>query len=295
MLDSLYHTIFKVNKKNAIALTEEFNFNEEEFFDIYRTFRPIVDVQIFTDTEIRGLLRDLKNEFVNENKVFDLKIFKRNNIELLEYDLKEYLICFERGRYEVWDKVKGTYFYHLKLESENKTPYHQTLLISDKNEIQIEIYFKQILIAIDEFIENESQASKNGVLKTQSKDNKAEYTDLVDMEAISEFHFINNFDQVNEKKVYEYFYKNLVETKYISDKELEKYIILAFQKNEKPNSRFALLNKPTNKKIQKIFYEYFKDIAGKPYGEKNKYVTLLGDYFMGFSTDSLVTNFSKTY
>lgn len=173
MLDSLYHTIFKVNKKNAIALTEEFNFNEEEFFDIYRTFRPIVDVQIFTDTEIRGLLRDLKNEFVNENKVFDLKIFKRNNIELLEYDLKEYLICFERGKYEVWDKVKGTYFYHLKLESENKTPYHQTLLISDKNEVQIEIYFKQILIVINEFKENENNVpstSLNTKIKTPTFD-----------------------------------------------------------------------------------------------------------------------------
>jgi len=56
--------------------------------------------------------------------------------------------------------VQGKYFYHLKLESEMQTPRHQTLLISDKNEFQLEIYFNEILDIIKRFIEGENKNNR---------------------------------------------------------------------------------------------------------------------------------------
>ncbi|MCG2419988.1 hypothetical protein K8089_13240 [Aequorivita sp. F47161] len=110
-----------------------------------------------------------------------------------------------------------------------------------------------------------------------------------------DFTFINNFDQVEANKVYEYFFDKLVKTKYIDETTLQDYLISAFQEKQKPNRRITIHNKSTNKKVQEVFYNYYKDIAGKPYGKQQNYVELLGNYFIGFDTKKLITNFSKTY
>ncbi|MCG8206168.1 hypothetical protein [Tenacibaculum finnmarkense] len=110
-----------------------------------------------------------------------------------------------------------------------------------------------------------------------------------------EYNFENNFDNIEPKLIYDYFNRMLVEKKYISKETLQLFLKSAFQEKEKPKQRFKIDNKPTNKKIQYIFYQYYKDIAGKPHGQKTKYVELLGEYFIGFKTDTLMSNFSKTY
>lgn len=165
--------IFKIFKKGAIILGMKYDFNALELEDAFKTFQPIIEIQTFTINEINDYLEDLKSKFINENKVFDLDIFSRNNFDYLEYDLNHYLICFERGKFKIWKVAKGKYFYHLKLESERETPSHQTLLISDKNEIQIEIYFKGLIDAIKKFkspinlVQNEYELSD--VLKSRQE------------------------------------------------------------------------------------------------------------------------------
>lgn len=109
-----------------------------------------------------------------------------------------------------------------------------------------------------------------------------------------EFSFKNRFDNINEEIVFEYFHNALVNSKYLTEEDFKRYIILAFDKCELPEKKFSLNQIPTKKKVIKVFYEYYKDVAGKPKGQIN-YVKLLGEYFQGFNTSSLRSNFSKTY
>tara|TARA_R110000796_G_scaffold252631_3_gene389372 strand:- start:31073 stop:31735 length:663 start_codon:yes stop_codon:yes gene_type:complete len=113
--------------------------------------------------------------------------------------------------------------------------------------------------------------------------------------AVGEFEFSNNFDHVDEKDVLDFFYSNLVKTKYIDYERLKEYLVLAFEENKLPEKGFTINNKPTDIVFRSIFYDYYKRIAGKPYGKQKKYIALLGDYFVGFNNKSLKTNFSKNY
>jgi len=160
--------------------------------------------------------------------------------------------------------------------------------LNDVKNIQVLPKFKDLLSEIIEL-------SNNDFSKPQQPTKNSNTSTKPPSEEKNEFGFKNNFDSVTEKKVYDYFYKKLVETKYLTDEVLVEYLILAFQKCKKSKCKFTLNNKTSNKKIQAIFYNYYKDIAGKPYGKQKAYIELLGDYFVGFDTGTLITNFSKTY
>jgi len=108
------------------------------------------------------------------------------------------------------------------------------------------------------------------------------------------FNFKNNFDHVEEIKIYQYFKEQLVDKNYLSSDNLEKYILMAFQNNEIPNIKFSFSNSNIER-IRTIFYKYFKDIAGKPHGKKTKYAELLGEYFIGFTTQKVSNNFADGY
>ncbi len=41
------------------------------------------------------------------------------------------------------------------------------------------------------------------------------------------------------------------------------------------------------------FYRYYKDVASKPHRKQKQYAALLGDYFKGFSTENVSTNFNQ--
>lgn len=109
----------------------------------------------------------------------------------------------------------------------------------------------------------------------------------------SEFKFTNNFDNVTESKIFEYFTKQLIETKYISENDLNLFLKLAFDKMEVPRQKISFARYNTQQGIIKIFYNYYKIIAGKPYGKQERYIKLLSDYFIGFDYEKIRTNFSK--
>lgn len=108
------------------------------------------------------------------------------------------------------------------------------------------------------------------------------------------FLFSNEFDKVNEELIYNHFYKNLVDTGYLTNKELETFLTEAFHKKNIPNLKFDLKNIPNKKTIINIFYSYFK-LAQKPHGKKEQYVKLLTDYFNGYKYENTLTNFAKHY
>jgi len=56
---------------------------------------------------------------------------------------------------------------------------------------------------------------------------------------------------------------------------------------------FQLKNTTTKQKAITIFYGYYKDIAGKPHGKQKQYAALLGDYFEGYKTENVSSNFNK--
>lgn len=155
----LYSTIL-IDDKNELDIAQEFDFDDIDTEYIYRTFRPIIDVQTFSIPDIKNIIQQNKDEFILRNGVFDLTIFLRNEINVFVDYLKIYLDCLERRKCKRWDERKGKYFYYLKLDDERGTNAH-TLLISDKNETQLEIYFKNIIKIVTSFMEENEIKEQN--------------------------------------------------------------------------------------------------------------------------------------
>lgn len=103
----------------------------------------------------------------------------------------------------------------------------------------------------------------------------------------------NNFDSVNIEVVYAHFKAGLVNKRYLTDQELIKFLKTAFEQRKSPERRFKITNAPTKQKIIHIFYNYYKEVASKPHGKQRQYSALLGDYFEGYTTENVRTNFSK--
>jgi len=107
------------------------------------------------------------------------------------------------------------------------------------------------------------------------------------------FTFKNKFDSVPENKVIEYFKAELVDTNYLSEKDLHDFIKLAFELEKKPENRFRLSTIEYVTDIYDVFYYYYKEIACKPPKRQNKYVDLLGVYFEGFNSNTIKTNWAR--
>ncbi|CAN5661222.1 hypothetical protein BH10BAC3_BH10BAC3_16190 [soil metagenome] len=107
------------------------------------------------------------------------------------------------------------------------------------------------------------------------------------------FQMQNNFDQIRMDDVYNHFKAGLVDKNYLSESDLKQYLEQAFNKKTKPTKLFRFSDIQTKSKIQSVFYKYYKDIAGKPHGKQVNYAALLGDYFEGYNTSSVSTNFNK--
>jgi hypothetical protein len=111
--------------------------------------------------------------------------------------------------------------------------------------------------------------------------------------SINKRNFENNFDNVEQNKVYDYFRTELFDKNYLKEETLNEYLQLAFQDNCIPKEKFNFLKINTKQTLTRIFYKYYKDIASKPYGKQPKYIKLLTDYFNGYDYDTVKTNFNK--
>lgn len=105
----------------------------------------------------------------------------------------------------------------------------------------------------------------------------------------------NNFDHVDINKVYDYFYKELVKTTFLSDKQLKEYLKVAFEQPQAPKKKFTFQNDPLKSKMNNVFYRYYTEVAGR--GHRKKYrkdcAELLGEYFTGYTTKKVLDNFNK--
>ncbi len=111
---------------------------------------------------------------------------------------------------------------------------------------------------------------------------------------IEEVNFKNKFDCLEEKTIYDYFHKSLVENNYIDKTELILFLKSAFEEKIIPKEKITFKNIPKQKQIISVFYKYYL-LAQKPYGKKNNYVRLLTDYFIGYNFKNIQTNFAKNH
>jgi hypothetical protein len=68
----------------------------------------------------------------------------------------------------------------------------------------------------------------------------------------------------------------------------------AFEFKIIPETLFKIKDAPRKAKIEEVFYRYYKNVAGKIHGTQQQYAALLGDYFEGFKTTTVSSNFSKS-
>ena len=107
--------------------------------------------------------------------------------------------------------------------------------------------------------------------------------------------FTNNFDNIKPTEIYKHFKAGLVEKGYLTEQELNKYLKAAFELKTKPETLFKLKHTPTKQKIYTVFYVYYKDISQKKHERQKEYAALLGDYFEGYKTEIIQTNWARDY
>ncbi|MFT5213417.1 MAG: hypothetical protein ACI9WV_001139 [Patiriisocius sp.] len=161
-ISNLRDLVYQINGRNSYVIAKEFDFDEYEEAYIRDTFWPIITLNEIDVDSIIAKTIDFKEEFINYYKEFDIDIFKKEYLDFFEYEIKEFLsVIRKRGKCNVWAIKKDKNFYHLKLESEKDTPRHQTLLITEKDEIQLELYFKKIIAFIERFTEEHRKLELN--------------------------------------------------------------------------------------------------------------------------------------
>lgn len=107
--------------------------------------------------------------------------------------------------------------------------------------------------------------------------------------------FTNNFDNITTVEIFEHFNAGLVNKGYLTEQELNEYLKAAFELKTKPKRPFKLKHTPSKQRIYTLFYIYYKDISQKKHDRQKDYAALLGDYFEGYKTETIRTNWARDY
>jgi hypothetical protein len=106
--------------------------------------------------------------------------------------------------------------------------------------------------------------------------------------------FTNNFDKINPTEIHKHFKAGLVEKRYLTEQELNEFLKVAFELKTTPETLFKIKDAPNKATIEAVFYKYYKNVAGKIHCKQNQYSALLWDYFEGYKTATVSSNFSKS-
>lgn len=234
----------------------------------------------FSSFESFELLLDSRNEKVD----FDL-------IEL-EQSLQEELRKFEKDLQLIY--LEGD---ELVLMRVRKELVKTEKILKQELNIGINIFFKdsgQNFIIEPGLIDSINQMKLKYANKLISIIDYYLDNEQIDKEARKkELSFENKFDSVEPMDVFLHFKSFLVDKGYLSELELKKYLKAAFEVRNPPKKLFKIKDAITKKSVTKVFYLYFKNVAGKPHGRQKDYAALLGNYFEGYSTELIITNFSR--
>jgi hypothetical protein len=265
-----YENIFDVekikilaNKTPGVSYIKEPQQIENSLFDKF----DLIRFGESTDYEIIKFLKGLSNDY---------------DIDLLKSLLKDIdLYLF----FEIEDKECEFSSEDIETEIQNRNskgltiPYHKQTKETDLTERQKEnrnklektgvVFSKEPRINIEsllfpyEFynIYKLKNAIKSKLLEVTNKVNSEtkNLNNINDNQNI-EFHFKNEFDNVNYLEVHNYFKSELVDKNYLSLETLEKYLLLSFEKKEIPQEKFIFKKNKTLKNIRIIFYNYYRGV-----------------------------------
>lgn len=310
----------KYSKLEANILITK-HYKNEHFDSFYSEFKfktlSILNEFMFelSDAEILRIIEDI-NEF-NEGNDFNSKIDIPKVYVSSQYEWDK-ISCFYRktDKYEFIFNVQGLD------EKPIKTNYYKTLIFLNKlitNYITHDLYgfgfgfpseelnklqYYPVLLNLIKTLEipqnetkQKSELTINQIVQAEIQGNLKTFQPQPVQETVppkqKEFAFENNFDFVESNEVYNYFSEKLVSKRMLNKNELQEYLIQAFQELKHPKKLFKLKNITTKQKVNKVFYNYFKDVAQKPHRKRKAYAELLGEYFEGFKTENVMTNWSK--
>ena len=211
--------------------------------------------------------------FIHENKIIELKsLMSKENI-----NTKDALKIIENYKKQYW-YLDSVVMFEPVTDKLKRTLKSIDINISEK-EIDIELFnYQKHLQAKRESIYfdliNEIQSLPPQQTETPT--------------------FTNNFDKITPTEIYKHFKAGLVEKQYLTEQELNEYLKAAFELKTIPETLFKIKDAPNKAAIEAVFYKYYKNVAGKIYGKQNQYAALLGDYFEGYKTTTVSSNFSKS-
>lgn len=269
---------------------------DEVLNDFLKKERPPFISQFMSVGIIYSLLRlCLFIQYANNNiaTLLTLSAYKENYERLKNDFIKNNIDTDEADFISVELKKCTNIINELEL-----TVYNEFCSVSDSNNLSE--FKKNLLNSIDKRVKFLRQKKELISKPTTNEIPQPQPTTQIQVQPsvttnTNEFSFINNFDNVEPKTVYEHFFNSLVKEKnYIDEDTLKNYLITVFQNGQSLKETITLNNSPTKRSITAIFYNYYSKIAGKPHGRQNDYIKLLSDNFTGFNEDSLKSNFSKS-
>ena len=141
--------LFITNQKNANSLQDEYGFHDYVKDNIKHQFWPIIELRDVTIDEFKDELLRLSKDYRSYNGKYRIKTFHRHYLDGLVSRLTAYSEELEQEKVQEFDKFNSTYFHWFKLNYETK---FDTLLLSQKNGLELEMYFLNILDCIDAFM-----------------------------------------------------------------------------------------------------------------------------------------------
>lgn len=152
--ETIYDCIFKVNSINAYSLQKKYNLSEHDTNELYRIFLPFITLTVFDVQSFKNLLQEYKNSFIESYGTFDFEIFEREQLNIFISQLNDFLDCLQKGKAVTYDKQENTFFHSFKLSIDVIT---NTLLVTNLNLIETEIYFKELLKCVNIFIKTNNE------------------------------------------------------------------------------------------------------------------------------------------
>lgn len=288
--------------------------------------RNISEVTFFKENyskEDLPKIHEFRNKYIEFRKQAEFIRF----LGLFFYDLHQ--ICkalftfFDTDKLNIWDSLESDTFWFNSFEELHNYVINNGVLDKFKNlpdifsdcpysnfnfnswlrekqglEYEDEMGYKNALSLATylEFLkETESIESAKKTLQKEKPRIQLEQTKQAETKTETEIlTFDNNFDNIKPSEIYKHFKAGLVEKQYLNEQELKEYLKAAFELKTIPETLFKIKDAPNKAAIEAVFYKYYKNVAGKIHRKQKQYAALLGDYFEGYKTTTVSSNFSKS-
>ncbi len=272
-----YDLLADLNSKNNIIdyIEKAVSLSEPERTEVFNTI-----IENLTDGTAKKNITLIKQRI--DKAFFRITDFTNSEIEYCQsLFAKDFYTVLHSENYQTYieDKIRELQFFCRGIEMDLSTKQYEFLedREQDKNLLtemeRYKVYLENLLIHFN------TPAPQ----KTKTETDQKTPT------------FTNNFDNINPTEIYEHFKAGLVEKGYLPEQELNEYLKAAFELKTIPETLFKLKHTPTKQKIYTVFYGYYKDIAQKKHERQKEYAALLGDYFEGYKTKIIQTNWARDY